>query len=134
MMFPALVGAIGASLMIVLARFVGMHRDASTYAVSLIAISGLYVLFAIQSGSASVTSIHTSIALAFTASALVGYAVRYWVIAIALGLHGVFDIAMWFFETNPAPSWWGPFCFVVDIVLAAAMAFWLWRGVIGKKA
>ena len=115
---------------LVVARQLGFHKDRGTWVSTLIAIALFYIVFAVQSGGAASIALHVSVAAAFIGVALFGYVRSLWWVVIGLALHGAFDLVSVGSGANPAPSWWGPLCLGVDLLLAASLAFWLHAKVI----
>ena len=115
---------------LLVARLIGLHRDRGTWVSTLIAIALFYIVFAVQSGVAASIALHVSVATAFIGVALFGYVRSLWWVVIGLALHGGFDLVSVGSGANPAPSWWGPLCLGVDLLLAGSLAFWLYTNVI----
>ena len=62
---------------------------------------------------------------AFIAAAVVGFKSSLWLVALALAVHGVFDLVHGRLIFNPGvPAWWPAFCSAYDVVAGAYLA-WL---------
>ena len=94
----------------------------------MVAIASFYIVFAIQGGDTFEIVVHTGLAIGFASLAIIGARVSAWLIAAALLGHGIYDNSVGAVLSNPAPSWWGPFCLAIDLVLALALGVMLWRG------
>lgn len=69
------------------------------------------------------------VAGAFLAAAVVGFRSSLWVVVIALGAHGVFDLVHGTVMSNPGvPSWWPGFCLTYDGTAARYLAWLLTSG------
>jgi len=60
---------------------------------------------------------------------MLGFRLSLWVVVIALGAHGVFDLAHGMAISNPGvPSWWPAFCLAYDATAAGYLAWRLTSG------
>ncbi len=92
-----------------------------------IVIAALYSLFAVMGGSTRALLLETAVGIGFIALAVYGFHTSLWFVAVALGLHGVFDLVHGSFIANPGvPRWWPAFCLTYDVAAAAYLA-WLIR-------
>lgn len=125
----ALVGLLLAVVVAVFAAKTRLDRDGAFYPVVVIVVAAYYVLFAAMTGSIRVISIETAIAGAFVVATLVGFKRSTWLVALALGGHGVLDLFHSRLVANPGvPVWWPAFCSTYDLAAAAAMSWLLTRG------
>ena len=127
---------IGAGLTVafmLVSRAIGLHRERGVWVTTLVAIALFYVVFAVQAGGRESIIFHIIIASGFIGMALYGFAKSLWWVVLALALHGAFDLAGICFEASPAPVWWGPLCFAVDVLLAASLAVWLKRNTVSAR-
>lgn len=119
-----LVGFVLGLATLALGTLAGFERDRSFYPVLVIVVASYYVAFAAMSGQTSAILAESTIALGFTAAALVGHRTTMWLIAAALAGHGVMDLALHHLVNNPGvPVWWPAFCGVFDLVAAAGPAW-----------
>jgi hypothetical protein len=88
---PAIVGACLAFAVGVLATVVRLDRDRAFYPTVAIVIASLYSLFAVMGGSTRALVIESMVGVGFIALAVFGFRTSLWVVAAALGLHGVAD-------------------------------------------
>jgi hypothetical protein len=120
-----LVGALLALAVGLLARGAGLDRDRAFYPTVMIVIASYYSLFAVMGASARVLVLESVIGGAFAAVAILGFRSSLWVVVIALGAHGVFDLVHGRVLSNPGvPSWWPAFCLTYDATAAGVLA-WL---------
>lgn len=94
-----------------------LRREPAFFSALLIAIAAFYPVFAVDAGLAAL-ALQGGVAVCFAALAIVGYAARLWLIPAGFVLHGIYDALI----AAPGPSWWGAFCFGVDLPLAAFAA------------
>jgi hypothetical protein len=65
------------------------------------------------------------VGVGFVALAVVGFRTSLWLVGVALGAHGVFDLVHGAVVSNPGvPLWWPSFCLTYDVSAAAYLA-WL---------
>jgi hypothetical protein len=120
-----LVGALLALAVGLLATVSGLDRDRAFYPTVAIVIASYYCLFAVMGASTRALVLESLVAGAFLAVAILGFRSSLWVVVIALGGHGVFDLAHGTVVSNPGvPSWWPAFCLTYDATAAAYLA-WL---------
>jgi len=121
----AIVGACLAFAVGIFATVVRLDRDRAFYPTVAIVIAALYSLFAVMGGSIRALAVEAVVGAGFIALAVLGFRTSLWVVAAALGLHGVFDIVHGLLIANPGvPRWWPAFCLTYDVVAAAYLA-WL---------
>lgn len=107
------------------ASFVGLDRDRAFYPTVMIVIAALYGLFAVLGGSSAALALESLVGAAFIFVAILGFRTNLWLVAIALGTHGIFDLIHGHLISNPGvPSWWPAFCGTYDVVAAGYLA-WL---------
>ena len=114
-----LVGALLAFAVGLFATASGLDRDRAFYPTVTIVIASYYCLFAVMGGSTRALALESLVAGGFVAAAILGFRSSLWVVAIALGAHGVFDLAHGTVMSNPGvPSWWPAFCLTYDATAA----------------
>jgi hypothetical protein len=122
---PAAVGACLAFAVGIFATVVRLDRDRAFYPTVAIVIASLYSLFAVIGGSTRALVVESTVGVGFIALAMFGFRTSLWVVAAALGLHGVFDLVHSSFISNPGvPRWWPAFCLTYDVAAAGYLA-WL---------
>jgi hypothetical protein len=122
---PAIVGACLAFAVGIFATVVRLDRDRAFYPTVAIVIASLYSLFAVMGGSTRALVIESTAGVGFIALAVFGFRTSLWVVAAALGLHGVFDLVHGSFVFSPGvPRWWPAFCLTYDVAAAGYLA-WL---------
>ena len=122
-----LVGMLLAMAVGVFATASGFDRDRAFYPTVTIVIASYYALFAVMGASTPSLLLESLAGGAFLAAAVAGFRSSLWLVAIALGAHGVFDLVHGEIISNPGvPSWWPPFCLTYDVTAAAYLA-WLLR-------
>jgi hypothetical protein len=96
-----LVGALLAFAAGLFARASGLDRDRAFYPTVAIVIASYYSLFAVMGASTRALVLESLVAGAFVAVAILGFRSSLWVVVIALGAHGVFDLAHGNVMSNP---------------------------------
>lgn len=122
---PGIVGACLALAVGIFATVVRLDRDRAFYPTVAIVIASLYSLFAVMGGSTRALVLESLVGAGFVALAVLGFRTSLWVVAAALGVHGVFDLVHGAVISNPGvPHWWPAFCLTYDAVAAGYLA-WL---------
>ena len=75
------------------AVFVGFDRDRAFYPTVSIIIASYYVLFAAMAASGRSLVLEICVACAFLLLAVAGYKKNFWLVALAIAGHGIFDLA-----------------------------------------
>lgn len=126
---PLLIGAGLALAVGVFGTLVGLDRERAFYTTIAIVVASYYSLFAVLGGSTRALVVESLVAGAFVAAAAIGFRSSLWLVAIALGGHGVFDFAHGAVISNPGlPVYWPPFCAAYDVVAAGYLAWLLTSG------
>ena len=124
-----LVGALLAFAVGLFATASGLDRDRAFYPTVMIVIASYYSLFAVMAASTRALVLESLVAGAFVAVAILGFRSSLWVVVIALGAHGVFDLAHGSVMSNPGvPGWWPAFCLTYDMTAATYLAWLLGSG------
>lgn len=122
---------IGALLAIVVcggATLAGADRDRGFYAAMVAVVASYYDLFAVIGESPTALAFETAVLALFVAAAVIGFRSRPWLLAIALALHGLFDLVHGGLIANPGvPIWWPGFCSGFDLMAGAHLAWRLRR-------
>ena len=125
---PAIVGACLAFAVGILATVVRLDRDRAFYPTVAIVIALLYSLFAVMGGSTRALVVEAAVGVGFIVLAVLGFRTSLWLVAVALALHGVFDLVHGSFIANPGvPHWWPPFCLAYDVAAAGYLAWLILR-------
>jgi hypothetical protein len=113
----------------------GLDRDRAYYPTVTIVIASFYSLFDVMGASTHALFLESLVAGAFLAAAILGFRSSLWVVVIALGAHGVFDLAHSRVISNPGvPGWWPAFCLTYDATAAGYLAWRLTNGQIRAAA
>ncbi len=124
-----LIGAVLALAVGVFGTLVGLDRERAFYTTIAIVVASYYSLFAVLGGSTRALVVESLVAGAFVAAAAIGFRSSLWLVAIALGGHGVFDFAHGAVISNPGlPVYWPAFCAAYDVVAAGYLAWLLTSG------
>ena len=124
-----LVGSVLALAVGLFATASGLDRDRAFYTTVTIVVASYWALFAAMGASTGVLVLESLMGSAFVAAATFGFRSSLWIVAIALGGHGLFDIAHDAVLINPgAPRWWPAFCGSYDVVAAMYLAWRLKSG------
>jgi hypothetical protein len=111
------------------ARITGLDRDRAFYTTVAIVVAFLYSLFAVLGESTHALVVESLIGAVFLVVATLGFGSSFWLVAIALGGHGLFDFVHGAIVANPGvPGWWPAFCGAYDVTAAAGLAWLLAAG------
>lgn len=117
------VGLVVALLVYLFAKSVGFDRDRSFYPTVLVIIASYYVLFAVMGGSTRSLVLELVGMGVFMVLAVIGFRRNLWLVVVAIGAHGVFDLFHARLVDNPGvPNWWPAFCMSADVGIAALLA------------
>jgi hypothetical protein len=123
-----LIGPVLAAAVCAFAMLVGFDRDRVFYPTVVIVNAAYYILFAVMGGSTPALTMESLAAGAFVVPAVVGFKKNLWLVATALGGHGVYDFFHHIFIQNPGvPAWWPGFCLSFDVFAAIFLAMLLLR-------
>src|SRR4029079_19008851 len=112
-----------------MATSVGLDRDRALYPAVTMVVASYYALFAVMGASTQTLALETLVAAVFVALSLVGFRSSLWTVALALAMHGVFDVVHGRIITNPGvPAWWPSWCLAYDVTAAAYLAWRLKSG------
>ena len=97
--------------------------------VALLALSAIYVGFAVSDGRVRVIAVETGVAFAFVLVGAAAVTGTPWLLVAGFVGHGLKDL--WQHRTHFVANtrWWPPFCLVVDFVAGAVIAVLLLSGV-----
>jgi len=124
-----LVGVVLAVAVGLFATTSGLDRDRAFYTTVAIVVASYYSLFAVMGGSTRALVVETLLGGAFLALAILGFRSSLWLVVLALGGHGVFDLAHGAVVSNPGvPPWWPAFCGAYDVTAAGYLAWLLKSG------
>ena len=124
-----LVGGLLAFTVGLMATAVGLDRDRAFYPTVTIVIASFYALFAVMGAPTHPLVLESLVGSIFLAAALSGFRSSLWVVALALAVHGIFDLAHDRVIFNPGvPLWWPAFCLAYDLTAAAYLAWLLKTG------
>tara|TARA_R110002096_G_scaffold11544_1_gene42434 strand:+ start:247 stop:651 length:405 start_codon:yes stop_codon:yes gene_type:complete len=102
---------------------VPMDWSVAIAALTLVLIAGIYVGFAIMNGREKAFTTEASVAVTFSLLGLGGLLFSAWIIPIGLIGHAIWDMLHHRKSHLLAdvPTWYVPFCIVVDVVLAVVL-------------
>src|SRR6185503_12362038 len=122
-----LVGALLAFSVGLMGTASGLDRDRAFYSTVAMVVASYYSLFAVLGASTRALVLESMVGGVFVAAALLGFRTSLWMVVMALGAHGVFDLAHGSVMSNPGvPAWWPAFCLTYDVTAAGYLA-WLLR-------
>jgi hypothetical protein len=125
---PLLIGVLLAFAVGLFATAVGLDRDRAFYPTVTIVVASYYVLFAVMGASTETLVLESSAGAVFVAAAAYGFKFSPWVVVMALGGHGVFDLVHGRVISNPGvPAWWPSWCLAYDVTAAAYLTWRLKR-------
>jgi hypothetical protein len=119
--------AIGASQAAIAMAF--WWLDPSTvHALMITMIAGVYIGFAVADGRPKVIAVESAVVVGFVVTSAVAVTVTPWLVVALYLAHGAKDL--WQHRTHfvRGTRWWPPFCFAVDITVAAIVATQLLLG------
>jgi hypothetical protein len=123
-----LIGLLLAVVVVVFSAFVGFDRERSFYATVLIVNASYYALFAVMGGSGHTLIVEILAASVFCVFAVFGFKGNFWLVAVGLVGHGIFDFFRRGLIENPGvPHWWPGFCLAFDVVFGGWLAVRLLR-------
>jgi len=121
---PYVIGLVVAIGVGVLGIISGLDREKAFYTTVLIVVGSYYALFAAMGATGQVIAAEAALGGVFLVLALIGFKRNFWIVAVGLVAHGVFDF---FFhhllvENAGMPRWWPGFCGTFDVVAGAWLA------------
>jgi len=123
-----LIGLLLAVVVVVFSALVGLDRERSFYATVLIVNASYYALFAVMGGSGHTLIVEILAASVFCVFAVFGFKGNFWLVAVGLVGHGIFDFFRRGFIENPGvPQWWPGFCLAFDVVFGGWLVVRLLR-------
>jgi hypothetical protein len=132
---PLLIGVLLALAVGAFGTWMGMDRERSFYAVIMMVIAVLYLLFALIGNSTHAFVMDALIGTVFFLAAALGFKRSLWMVVAALAGHGVMDLFHGALVANPGvPVWWPGFCMAYDVVAAAYLAGLVLKGRIRANA
>ena len=115
-----LVGALLALAVVGSAMAIGLDRGRAFYPTVLMVIASYYVLFAVIGASHQTLGLEIAAASGFSFLAVLGFKKNFWLVAVALAGHGIFDLLHPLLIENPGvPPWWPGFCLAFDGIAGA---------------
>ena len=124
-----LVGALLAFSVGLMGTASGLDRDRAFYSTVAMVVASYYSLFAVLGASTRALVLESIVGGVFVAAALLGFRTSLWMVVMALGGHGVFDLAHGSVMSNPGvPAWWPAFCLTYDVTAAGYLAWLLLSG------
>jgi hypothetical protein len=112
-----LIGLLLAIAVVAFSALIGLDRERSFYVTTLIVVASYYALFAVMGGSSHTLIVEILAASVFCVFAVFGFKGNFWLVAVALIGHGIFDFVRRGLIENPGvPHWWPGFCMAFDVV------------------
>jgi hypothetical protein len=104
-------------------------ETSTVHALMVTLIAAIYIGFAVSDGRANVIAVECAVVLAFTVTAAVAVTGTPWLLVALYLAHGAKDL--WQHRTGfvRGTRWWPPFCFAVDMAVAAIVAAQILAGV-----
>jgi hypothetical protein len=104
-------------------------EPATVHALMVVLIAAIYIGFAVSDGRTKVILVESTIVVAFFVVAAVAIAVTPWLLVALYLAHGAKDLWQHRHQFVRGTRWWPPFCFAVDITVAAIVAAQIILGV-----
>ena len=118
-----LIGVLLALAVVGSAAAIGFDRGRAFYPTVSIVVASYYVLFAVMGASPRTLGVEIAAASGFSLLAVLGFKKNFWLVAVALAGHGVFDLLHPLLIENPGvPRWWPGFCLAFDGIAGAWLA------------
>jgi hypothetical protein len=118
-----LIGVILALAVVGFAAAIGLDRGRVFYPTVAMVNASYYVLFAVMGASARTLGMEIAVASGFSFLAVLGFKRNFWLVAVAIAGHGVFDFVHHLLIENPGmPHWWPGFCLAFDGTVGAWLA------------
>jgi hypothetical protein len=95
---------------------------ATVYAMGLAAIAAIYIGFSVADGRWKVIAVESAVAAIFLTVAAMAVTGSAWLLVAGLAGHGAKDLWQHGTQFVANTRWWPPFCAVVDVVVAVALA------------
>lgn len=95
---------------------------ATAHALQVVLIAAVYIGFAVSDGRPRVIAIESAVAAAFFVVSAVAVAATPWLLVAAYLAHGGKDLWQHRQQLVRGTRWWPPFCFAVDLTVAAHLA------------
>lgn len=106
-----------------------LDRDRAFYPTVTIVVASYYALFAVMGASTHTLVLESLAGAVFLLAAVYGFRSSLWIVAAALGAHGIFDLVHDSAIPNPGvPAWWPEFCLGYDMTAAVYLAWLLKSG------
>ncbi len=104
-------------------------ETSTVHALMVALIAAVYVGFAVADGRSHVIAVECTVVVAFFVTAAAAVSVTPWIIVALYLAHGGKDL--WQHRTGfiHGTRWWPPFCFAVDMAVAAVVAAQILAGV-----
>jgi hypothetical protein len=123
-----LIGVILALAVVGFAALTGLDRGRVFYPTVAMVVASYYILFAVMGASGRTLGMEIAVAVGFSFLAVLGFKRNFWLVAVALAGHGVFDSVHHLFIDNPGvPHWWPGFCLAFDGTAGAWLALRLMK-------
>lgn len=95
---------------------------ATVHALMVVLIAAVYVGFAVSDGRTKVIAIESAVAAAFFVVSAIAVVATPWLLVAAYLAHGAKDLWQHRHQLVRGTRWWPPFCFAVDMTVAAIVA------------
>jgi hypothetical protein len=97
-------------------------EPSTVHALMIVLIAAIYVGFAVSDGRTNVILVECTIVVAFFVIAAVAITVTPWLVVALYVAHGAKDLWQHRHQFVRGTRWWPPFCFAVDVTVAAIVA------------
>ena len=103
-------------------------EPSTVHALMVTLIAAIYVGFAVSDGRTNVIIVETTVVVAFFVGSAAAVTVTPWLIVALYLAHGAKDLWQHRTQYVRGTRWWPPFCFAVDMAVAAIVAVQLLLG------
>jgi hypothetical protein len=101
---------------------------ATVHALMVSMIAGVYIGFAVADGRPNVIAVESTVVVGFVVTSAVAVTVTPWLVVALYAAHGAKDLWQHRTQFVRGTRWWPPFCFAVDLTVAAIVAAQLLLG------
>ena len=104
-------------------------EPSTVHALMVTMIAGVYIGFAVADGRPKVIAVESTVVVGFVVTSAVAVTVTPWLVVALYLAHGAKDLWQHRTQFVRGTRWWPPFCFAVDMTVAAIVAAQLLVGV-----
>lgn len=96
-------------------------EPSTVHALMITMIAGVYVGFAVADGRPRIIAVESTVVVGFVIASAVAATATPWIVVALYLAHGAMDLWQHPTQFVRGTRWWPPFCFAVDITVAAQL-------------